>query len=1120
MKCTNCGNEFKPGQKFCTKCGTPVVTVASATENKTVGATCFNCGNVLKVGQKFCTKCGSPVAAAKAESVSQQVADVQCPSCGKILKPGQKFCTACGAPISQTENGEKGFMSRIGAGIASAVTGGSFSQGYAQQREREEEFSALRSTAEYAIKNARSTMKTLLKEHQDVVTYNDEVNVNELIAKIEKALAVNNAERGDRNSAIKKAINALENEIARLRVKAEGGEGRRTSTQSGTNTNRQTARGYQLSDYNEDELNVVQNKAIWGIQPGEIARRITERELDSVAGLNGFIIQEGCQAMIFVNGNLVASMDAGAYNVPQRSQQLMKQEFDKLYAEMELQDKEKRAAAEKKPQTISERGGIFGIAGSYLRRGWEFLFGATPAKKEETDKAEEERVRRLKAEVEKALKVKNPDPVMSVIIVSKRNITLSFGGTNTKDGIQFTPYTIPVGIFDVQVGAMLQLKVTDISRFATNYLADKNSCTSNEFFNILNSTIENNLRQNLRNLDYTREGLAPETVAMLKEQIKSIINQQLIGIECVQVLQITDQNEDFGRFRNIEKELYCTEKELEYLQRTGEFRNRLAIETNKQKIQEATNEEDLRYALQQINKDQMLHDDELEQFVLFLNAQRRIREAKSEEDERQAYIDLKKSGLVKDEELVVLQDAIEQNKIQRESITEIMRIQNNQSVSDARLRAEWALDDMKEDHDWEREDLDRRRNWGIEDEEREREWQIDDERLRRSMEHDLADAEHQNRMTDIELENARKHDDYREQKEDRQWEKDFQRDQRQYDESERRRASDWEYKEREVQMRREDEQLAHDRGRQDKFDDLNILEHENDMVMRKMHQMEVDDRDTKHQMNEDELKKLQEANRSAENIHSMDIQARINRDNNFANMNAEQIKAAQISDACPEAQVAAFNADNKAEMANFYKEQHERAQREAREREERDAAREDRMFDRIERMHNNQVNNQQWQFQQQFQQQQTMNNRDLQICQQRLEDEQRMKNEYRDNMMHQQSRMDATTQQALDYSTRSHQTDSQSFAQAMGVPNNFQAQPQYQQQMQPQYQQPVQPQYQQQMQPQYQQPAQPQYQQPVQPQYQQPVQSQPAPKAGSRCPNCGAPVEPGDNMCGECGSKL
>ena len=1098
MNCTNCGNELKPGQKFCTKCGTPVAVAATATESKSIGASCTNCGNALKPGQKFCTKCGSPVVATEAKSAPQQAAGIQCPSCGKSLKPGQKFCTGCGAQIPQAESGEKGFFSRVGAGLANSLTGGSFSQGYAQQREKEEEYDTLRNAAEYAIKNAHSTMKKLLKDHKDVISYEDEVNVNELIAKVEKALAGNNAERGDRNAAIKKAINALENELGRLRVKAEGGETAQTATQQEGNTNRQTSRGYQLSEYNEDELNVVQNKAIWGIQPGQIARRITERELDSVAGLNGFIIQEGCQAMIFVNGNLVATMDAGAYNVPQRSQQLLKQEFDKLYAEMEQQDKEKRSAAQNKPQTVAERGGIFGIAGGYLRRGWEFLFGATPAQKVKNDKANEERVHRLKAEVEKALKVKNPEPVMSVIIVSKRNISLSFGGTNTENGIQFTPYTIPAGVFDVQMGVMLQLKVTDVSAFATNYLADKNSCTSNDFFYMLNSTIENTLRQNLRNIEYQREGLAPETVEMLKEYIKSIINQQLFGIVCAQVLQITDRNEDFERFRNVERELYCTEKELDYLQRTGEFRNRLAIETNKQTVQQATNDEDLRYALQQINKDQMLHDDELEQFVLLLNAQKRIREAKSDEDERQAYIDLKKSGLVKDEELEILQDALEQNKIQRESITEIMRIQNNQSVSDARLRAEWALDDMIEDHDWEREDLARRRNWGVEDEERERRWQIEDERLRREMEHDLADAEHQNRMTDIELDTARKHDEYNEQKEDRQWEKEFEREQRQNDADwnveQRRRASDWEYKEREVQMRREDEQLAYDRQRQDKFDDAEIS-------TRNMQAMLAAD----HQKSEDELKKLQEANRKEENIHSMNIQAQINRDNNFANMTPEQIKAAQLDRVSEAAQVASFNADNKAEMANFYKEQHERAQREAREREERDAAREDRMFDRFERMHNNQANNQQWQFQQQFQQQQAMFNQQQQFQQQRYEDQRARAEEYKQDAYRQQDRMDAASQQALDYSTRSHQTDSQSFAQAMGgVPNNFQTQPQYQQQMQPQYQQP----------------AQPQYQQPVQPQYQQPVQSQPAPKAGSRCPNCGAPVEPGDNMCGECGSPL
>ena len=125
--------------------------------------------------------------------------------------------------------------------------------------------------------------------------------------------------------------------------------------------------------------------------------------------------------------------------------------------------------------------------------------------------------------------------------------------------------------------------------------------------------------------------------------------------------------------------------------------------------------------------------------------------------------------------------------------------------------------------------------------------------------------------------------------------------------------------------------------------------------------------------------------------------------------------------------------------------------------------------------------------------QQAMFNQQQQYQQQRYDDAVAMKNEYRENAMHQQDRMDANQQQALNYTTRAHQTDSQSFAQAMGgVPGGFQQQPQ----------QPV--------------------QQPVQQQFQQPVQ-EPAQKvapAGKFCPSCGA-VNPMDGMfCEECGTKL
>ena len=89
--------------------------------------------------------------------------------------------------------------------------------------------------------------------------------------------------------------------------------------------------------------------------------------------------------------------------------------------------------------------------------------------------------------------------------------------------------------------------------------------------------------------------------------------------------------------------------------------------------------------------------------------------------------------------------------------------------------------------------------------------------------------------------------------------------------------------------------------------------------------------------------------------------------------------------------------------------------------------------------------------------------------------------------------MDHTLDQSLNYTTRAHQTDSQSFAQAMGgAPQGFQ-------QMPPQqgYQQPVQQQYQ---------------------QLQTPVE--PAAPQVRYCPACGAEVPEGEAFCGECGNRM
>ena len=220
-------------------------------------------------------------------------------------------------------------------------------------------------------------------------------------------------------------------------------------------------------------------------------------------------------------------------------------------------------------------------------------------------------------------------------------------------------------------------------------------------------------------------------------------------------------------------------------------------------------------------------------------------------------------------------------------------------------------------------------------------------------------------------------------------------------------------------------------------------------------------------------------------------------------MTAEQLMAKRAAELSGEGQVAFAQALGSGKENELLKQQAEAAER--REREQREAASRheadlmgfvERMADKIKDTATSVSGAQQA------------------VQQQRLEDQRQRADEYRADAQRQQDRMDRVGDQALDYTTRAHQTDSQSFAQAMGgTPQGFQ-------QMPPQG---------------YQQPVQPQYQQPVQQQYQQMPPQQPAapgtvsipptsatPEAPQvrHCPACGAEVPEGEMFCGECGNRM
>ena len=398
------------------------------------------------------------------------------------------------------------------------------------------------------------------------------------------------------------------------------------------------------SDYTTDAAAVVRNKAIWKLQPGELARHIAPDEWCYISEhLEGLVIEEGTSAIIYIDGQEVAQMGSGMY----------------------VFDNKHTAAAELEVERRKhERQGFF----SRLADGIYRFF--TGHKREENTRQREERRRRFQQIMGRLKK----DTMIDVYLKSDRIFPAIFGQQYLSDSSEgYQPYIIQSRHLDLQVGVSMQMQIGDFKEFIANYLSGRKSVTITDVVKSVDSSVYSILKYRLREVEVSERGLDEITFNTIKNHLKQNLPNLLHGVIIVDVLDIATSNEQLARFRQVEEQLYCSEREYDFLQRTNEFRNRIASEENDQKIREARSEQELRVRLDEVNKDNLLHDDEMEQFVSLLMNQKVIREASNKADLDKAMLEIQRNSLISQEEFDIFSSDLENRRFDRDQVSEQLR---------------------------------------------------------------------------------------------------------------------------------------------------------------------------------------------------------------------------------------------------------------------------------------------------------------------------------------------------------------------------------------------------------------------------------------------------------------
>lgn len=399
------------------------------------------------------------------------------------------------------------------------------------------------------------------------------------------------------------------------------------------------------------ELTVIKQKICWNIRQGEVACRINESEFTRYDSAQGLIVNDGTTAYIRANGKRIAELHGGVYDFVDPA------ELDKVLE--------------------SRRGGLAGVLGA----GGRFLINAILGRKTKDRLDEPQRQHTLDELIESMKR----SEAFSLYLKSDKSFSLIFGAGEEPEG-ETEPMRIRTERLDLEVGVRAAFRIADFDRFAEHFLSDRAVATTGNIARALYPAVRQAVEAELAQGDVNMAAVARERVEAIAARIAA--SGELHGLAIENVAEVVVSNEDIERLRALSRELYLSEQELDYLHRTNDFRNRLTATSNAQAVTEARSDLELFQGLQQVNKDRLLTDDELDKFYTVLSREKRIRDARSEDEVQAAMDEIAKTGLMREEDIENLRLDIAERGYRRGESLRLMQLKDNIAFEKSRTAGE------------------------------------------------------------------------------------------------------------------------------------------------------------------------------------------------------------------------------------------------------------------------------------------------------------------------------------------------------------------------------------------------------------------------------------------------